>query len=366
MEEKSVKIFVTYKEKHRIFKNNIITPIQTGRAIADEVFEGMIGDDTGENVSIENPKYNELSAQYWAWKNYENIGNPEYIGFMHYRRHFIFNKNFEVDKSQRWLNQAPIYYNQYSQETLDNLNNEHILETLSNNADCYAIKPYNIRLFRESNLYMKEHYLKNIPGAKREVWDAFYAIFSEKYPEYKDILEKFSYGNTIICCNMFIMKKDLFFRYSEFCFNILKELDNRVDSFLYTPQEQRFIGYIGEYVLTLFLMILEKENKNIKFLDAILIKDLDQKIIINSKFSKKHLLKNIFSVTNSYDNQHKILTLLGVKLKFKRKKFLRHNELKHYERMNNIILKNLLIKVSELQEEVIDLKKQLKEKNKND
>ena len=53
--EKDIKIFVTYKDKHKIIETDIIKPIQTGRAIADEAFEGMIGDDTGENISAENP-----------------------------------------------------------------------------------------------------------------------------------------------------------------------------------------------------------------------------------------------------------------------------------------------------------------------
>ena len=73
----SAKIFVTYKDRHKILKSNIITPIQTGRAIAREVFEEMIGDDTGDNISHLNDKYCEASAMYWAWKNYEKIGNPE-------------------------------------------------------------------------------------------------------------------------------------------------------------------------------------------------------------------------------------------------------------------------------------------------
>jgi hypothetical protein len=37
--------------------------------------------------------YNELTAIYWAWKNYNEIGNPSHLGFMHYRRHFLFNNN---------------------------------------------------------------------------------------------------------------------------------------------------------------------------------------------------------------------------------------------------------------------------------
>ena len=49
-----VKIFISYKDRHKILKSDILTPIQTGRAISDEIFEDMIGDDTGDNISAEN------------------------------------------------------------------------------------------------------------------------------------------------------------------------------------------------------------------------------------------------------------------------------------------------------------------------
>ena len=49
-----IKLFVSYKDKHKIIKSSIISPIQTGRAIADEVFDEMIGDDTGDNISVLN------------------------------------------------------------------------------------------------------------------------------------------------------------------------------------------------------------------------------------------------------------------------------------------------------------------------
>jgi hypothetical protein len=61
----TIKIFVTYKEKHPLLKSEIFTPIQTGRAIAEEVFEEMIGDDTGDNISSENPKYKALHGFFW-------------------------------------------------------------------------------------------------------------------------------------------------------------------------------------------------------------------------------------------------------------------------------------------------------------
>lgn len=43
-------------------------------------------DDTGENVSQYNQYINDYSLTYWAAKNYDKLGSPEYIGFAQYRR----------------------------------------------------------------------------------------------------------------------------------------------------------------------------------------------------------------------------------------------------------------------------------------
>ena len=52
----------------------------------------IIGDNTGINISKDNPYYCELTALYWAWKNYEKLGNPDNIGLAHYRRFLEFKK----------------------------------------------------------------------------------------------------------------------------------------------------------------------------------------------------------------------------------------------------------------------------------
>ena len=39
----------------------------------------MIGDDTGDNISDKNREYCELTGIYWIWKNYDKLGNPDYI-----------------------------------------------------------------------------------------------------------------------------------------------------------------------------------------------------------------------------------------------------------------------------------------------
>ncbi|MBO8424371.1 MAG: DUF4422 domain-containing protein, partial [Firmicutes bacterium] len=51
-----------------------VTPILAGSKA-----EGILSDDTGDNISALNSVYNEMTAVYWLWKHYDEIGSPERI-----------------------------------------------------------------------------------------------------------------------------------------------------------------------------------------------------------------------------------------------------------------------------------------------
>lgn len=356
MDKKDIKIFVTYKDKHKLIKSDIITPIQTGRAIADEKFEGMIGDDTGDNISKDNPKYNELSAQYWVWKHYEEIGNPEYVGFMHYRRHFLFDESVDLSEKKTWLPGMSLYHFEcINKDYLKLLSDEKILSQLSDNPDVIVLKPYNINLFSNNDLYMREHYISTILGAKRINWDVFYDVISDLYPQYKNILDKFTYGNKIVCCNMFVMRRDIFKRCADFYFSILSEVDKRIDSSLYDSQELRFLGFLGEYILTLFVMILEEENQTrIKYLNGTFIENTNENSLID-RFGIKKIARWFFEMTNI--NRHKQITICGIKIKVRMKKRKMVSNIREQLYYQSAELKILENKISELQKELILAKK---------
>jgi hypothetical protein len=308
-----VKIFISCKNKCELDMSEIVQPIQTGRAIATEIFENMIGDNTGDNISKDNPRYNELSAQYWVWKNYEEVGNPEYVGFMHYRRHFIFDKTIDTSSLTSWFKGMHIYtVNNYNQRCKYNLSNKNILETLSDNADCYVISPYDVSFFEENQLRcIPEHFYETISGMKKEIWDVFYNTAKALYPQYTDVLDEFSNGSLMNCCNMFIMKKEVFFEYNDFCFSILKEVDKQIDSSTFNKQEQRFLGYLGEYLLSIFVRILQKRNFNVKYLDAIMLMNIKNACTINLK-----PLQKLFCITNS--GNKKLISIFGKRFYLKR------------------------------------------------
>jgi len=343
--ENKVKIFISYKEKHELLKSDILQPIQTGRAIAKENFDGMIGDDAGDNISVDNPRYNELSAQYWVWKHYDEIGNPEYAGFMHYRRHFVFDKTLDYADNEPWFPGMSIFkFDNFDSEHRENISDKNILKTLNENYDCYVLKSYDVRFFHNNDLYMKEHYISTIPGARRYIWNVFYNAVKNYSPEYSKLIDEFAFGHVLNPCNMFIMKKELFFEYSQFCFDILKIVDENVDSSRFSSQEKRFLGYLCEYLLTIFVIKLSHENHKIKYLDGLLF--MNMKPSGKIKQSLKKSCKKFLSV--NYTNTHKIYKFFGITFKTR----IRNAILKRLNQQEYLI-KVLTDKVTDLQEAVI-------------
>lgn len=255
-----IKILVSYKEEHPYIKSDIIVPIQTGRAIADKCFEGMIGDDTGDNISKKNEKYNELTAQYWAWKNMDKIGNPEYIGFMHWRRQFLFDENLPLP-TKTWLNESNYYeFGRFDEEYFKYFRDEKIYEVMKN---------YDIivpKVFDFSNhpfKTVKENYEK-LPGQHIENYELMINLLKIEYPEYRAAVEKFEKGRFEYLCNMYILRKDIFFEYNEFLFDVLDRLDKIIDYEHYSMSGYRVLGYMGEMLFNIFLYAYVSKHPKVK------------------------------------------------------------------------------------------------------
>ncbi len=231
----SVKLLICYHKPDKLFKDEILTPIHVGRAQAKAsnnknlawLEENMIGDDTGENISDKNYCYNELTAPYWAWKNYESLGNPDYVGLMHYRRHFIFDTSLDMGVIEHEG------MNEYYMDSI-NYSPRKVRELVAGNDIVY----YKGRV---DNIY--KHYREN---HKKEDLDLALKILEELYPDYAATAKKYVKGDTGCFCNMAIFSREMFFEYCAWLFPILEKFFELVDM-----SEKRF--FISERLTGIFI-----------------------------------------------------------------------------------------------------------------
>ena len=215
-----IQILVTTHKKYEMPKENYYLPIHVGRDGKESI--GYIGDNTGDNISLKNPYYCELTGVYWAWKNLE----ADYVGLVHYRRQFK-GKNRKINSLFDCI-----------------LTNKEIDKLLEKND---IILPKKRKYYIE-NLY--DHYKHTM---YIEPLDITKKIIEEKYPEYLDNFNKLHKRTSAHMFNMFIMKREYFNRYCEWLFDILGELEKKVDSSQYDSFHARFYGRVSELLLDIWI-----------------------------------------------------------------------------------------------------------------
>ena len=77
-----IKILVATHKAYWMPEDDVYLPLHVGREGKRDL--GFVGDNTGDNISLKNPNFCELTGLYWAWKNLQ----CDYIGLCHYRRYF--------------------------------------------------------------------------------------------------------------------------------------------------------------------------------------------------------------------------------------------------------------------------------------
>lgn len=257
-----VKILISYHDKHPLIKSDILLPIQTGCALAEERFEGMLQDDDGENISAKNPKYAELTAQYWAWKNYDKLGNPDYIGFMHYRRNFVFadTPKFPVKNPALEKCYQLVYIDRIEETYLQDIGlTDADIEKEVPQYDCICVREGDFSQIGIANSV--EDYEKRILGSQLKDLELFFELIERDYPEYIPFVKRLQETPYKYLYNMFIMRRDLFERYNQFLFSVLEKLEEEIDITYYPANYTRVLAYLGEFCLSLFINKLKSEQK---------------------------------------------------------------------------------------------------------
>ena len=222
-----IKIIVAAHKKYQMPTEKIYVPVQVG-AEGKELIKDYIPDNTGENISKLNPYFCELTGLYWAWKNLD----AQYLGLVHYRRYFTESKKIPKEEDKKF-------------ECV--LTKEQIEEKL---------KKVDVILPKERKYYIENLYSHYEHTMYVEPLEETRKIIQEKYPEYLKEFDKLHKRTSAHMFNMLIMKKNILNDYCTWLFDILFELEKRIDETKYDTFHARFYGRISELLLDVWI------NKN--------------------------------------------------------------------------------------------------------
>ena len=192
----------------------------------------FLRDNTGDNISSKNANYCELTGLYWAWKNLD----ADYIGLAQYRRHFSIKRG--------------------SKDRHDILTKEQA-ERLLVSSDVLLPIPRNYWIETNYSQYAHAHHAIDLDTTRQ--------ILVERYPEYIPAYDRIMKKTTGHRFNMFIMKRDKFDAYCTWLFDVLFELESRLDISEYNDNDKRVFGFVSERLLDIWL-----ETNQIKYKDTFL------------------------------------------------------------------------------------------------
>lgn len=225
---KDIKIIVAAHKNYRMPKDNMYVPVHVGAEGKTDkdgnVLDlGYTKDNTGDHISEKNPYYCELTGIYWAWKNLE----ADYLGLAHYRRHFT--TESKVD----------------SKDPFDKVIGRGELGKLCQKYK--VIVPKKRRYYIESlySHYAHTHYAEHLDKV-REIMEAKYSEYVADY----DKVVKRTYGYMF---NMMVMERPLYDEYCQWLFDILGELENKVDTEGLSVFQSRFYGRVSEIIFNVWL-----------------------------------------------------------------------------------------------------------------
>lgn len=213
-----VQVIVATHKPYAMPQDSMYLPVHVGAEGKEPI--GYTPDNTGEHISGKNATFCELTGLYWAWKNLD----ADYIGLAHYRRHFGLGKKGEPMERVLTGEQAAKLLE--GKDGILPKKRQYVIETLYShyNHTCYV-----------------------------EPLDITGDILREKYPAYVSAFENLKKRTGAHMFNMFILRRDHLDAYCTWLFDILFELERRVDASQYDSFHARFFGRVSELLLDVWL-----------------------------------------------------------------------------------------------------------------
>lgn len=221
----TIKIIVATHKKYQMPDDSMYLPVQVGAEGKSDL--GYTRDNTGENISSKNPSFCELTGLYWAWKNL----NADYIGLVHYRRHFGKKKK---EPLKGVLSGQQLYPLLGKYKIFVPKKRRYFIETLYSH-------------------YKHTHYAEQLDETRK--------IIEHKYPEYLSSYQRVTKHTYGYMFNMMIMERQYFDEYCTWLFDILFELEKRIKTPELSAFQGRFYGRVSEIIFNVWLDEMLKSGK---------------------------------------------------------------------------------------------------------
>ena len=265
----NIRIFVSHRIAIAggVIDNDLYVPVCCGAVFDDQNPMGILGDDTGDNISQRRMSFCEFTVQYWAWKNV----HADYYGLCHYRRYLSFApKHYKTDEYT--MVHVPVL-TPASKQKFNLLN-----------------RAYMERLILDYDIITSEYApVRKIPSGGKpfrtvgELWDGQSGVFFERSsiellftlidrmaPEFSRSAREYFSGSLHRGFNCFILKRELFDRLCKFQFPIMFELEKHLNTAGYTQTMLRTPAFLGEMMYGIFMYhVTTKEDWRVKELQLV-------------------------------------------------------------------------------------------------
>lgn len=276
----NIKIFVSYQKDTKALRaTDVIVPIQTGRAVSNIRLD-MQGDDEGDNISIKNDKYCELTTQYWAWKNVK----ADYYGFMQACRHFVFCEISGPIESDG-VCVLPEMDTEYQQniglndrEIYDCVNGYDVILPIAVDVTAFGAISNEVQFAMSDNLHAED-------------FDLTCRTLLELYPEYEKAVSEFKSGKYAYWHNMFIMKREIFFDYCQWLFTVLEHVEEKIDFTYFTEREMQLFKHLSERLLSIYMakLVEDKVDLKVKYMKVTYVEDIEKRQDIQPAFENSNI-----------------------------------------------------------------------------
>lgn len=221
-----VKIVVATHKNYKMPKDEMYIPVLLGaegkkNENSKELDLGFMKDNIGDNISLLNSGFCELTGLYWGWKNL----NAEYLGLVHYRRHFSMGKK--------------------SNDIFENILTYNELQPLLNKYKIFVPKKRFYIIETLYSHYKHTHHIEHLDKTRK--------IINFKYKAYVKSFDKVMNQRYGYMFNMMIMEKSLLDQYCAWLFDILFELEKDIDVSELSFFQGRLYGRISEILLNVWI-----------------------------------------------------------------------------------------------------------------